>query len=124
MNNILIVGLGSLFGGIARYLLSGFIQRHVPIAFPVGILLVNLLGCFIIGIVAGLLTHVLATRHHLLLAVGFCGSFTTFSTFSLDNLQLLHDKAFFLLGLNIVLSVGLGLLATWVGYLCAQSLTR
>ena len=126
MSNLLFVALGSMFGGVSRYWLSGFIQKNFDTAFPVGVFIVNIAGCFLMGIIAGLLAHanVLTNNHRLLLAVGFCGSFTTFSTFSLDNLQLLSAKADFLLSLNIVLSVILVLAATWCGYYLVLSLSK
>lgn len=126
MSNLLFVALGSMFGGVSRYWLSGFIQKNLDTAFPIGVFIVNIAGCFLMGVIAGLLAHanILTNNHRLLLAVGFCGSFTTFSTFSLDNLQLLSMKAYFLLSLNIGLSVILGLAATWVGFYLMQSLSK
>lgn len=126
MSNLLFVALGSMFGGVSRYWLSGFIQKHFDTTFPIGVFIVNIAGCFLMGVIAGVLAHanILTNNHRLLLAVGFCGSFTTFSTFSLDNLQLLSMKAYFLLSLNIGLSVVLGLTATWVGFYLMQSLSK
>lgn len=126
MNNILFVAIGSMLGGVSRYWLSGFIQKYFPIAFPLGIFIVNIIGCFVIGVLAGLFAHsnLLSHYHRVLLIVGFCGSFTTFSTFSLDNLQFLSSKAYHLLFLNIGLSVIIGLVATWAGYYLAHSLSK
>lgn len=116
--NILLVGVGSMAGGISRYLFSSGIRQWLPGIFPWGTLLINISGCFLIGILAGLLnaTSYFTENHKLLLTIGFCGSFTTFSTFSLDNLLLLSSKAYLLAGLNIILSVAGGLLATFIGY--------
>lgn len=116
--NILLVGIGSMAGGISRYLLSAGIRQWFPDIFPLGTLLVNILGCFLIGILAGLLNSAsyFSENHKLLLTIGFCGSFTTFSTFSLDNLWLLSSKAYLFTALNIVISVAGGLLATYAGY--------
>ena len=126
MNNLIFVAVGSMAGGVARYLLSDFIQRQAHLAFPIGVLVVNVAGCFVMGLIAGLLAHsaLLSNTHRLLLAVGFCGSFTTFSTFSLDNLQLLTAKSYLLLSLNVGLSVVLGLLATWAGHQLVQSFAK
>lgn len=118
--NIVLVGTGSMLGGISRYLLSDFIRHAVPSSFPVGILIVNVLGCFLIGILSGLIGA--TNTHKLFFAIGFCGSFTTFSTFSLDNLNLISAKAYFLLSLNIGLSVVCGLAATWLGYTLSQKI--
>lgn len=116
--NILLVGVGSMAGGISRYLFSSGIRQWLPGIFPGGTLLINISGCFLIGILAGLLNSAsyFTENHKLLLTIGFCGSFTTFSTFSLDNLLLLSSKAYLLAGLNIILSVAGGLLATFIGY--------
>lgn len=121
--NILLIGIGSMAGGISRYLLSSGIRYWFPSIFPLGILLVNILGCFLIGLFAGLLSNAssFSENHKLLLTIGFCGSFTTFSTFSLDNLLLLSSKAYLLAGLNIIISVAGGLLATFVGYNLTRS---
>ena len=81
-------------------------------------LVVNRAGCFVMGLLAGLLAHTraLSEARWLLLAVGFCGSFTTFSTFAADNLRLLSEKSLPLFLLNLGLSVAGGLLAAWLGY--------
>lgn len=120
--NILWVGIGSMAGGISRYLLSSGIRQWLPGIFPWGTLLINLSGCFLIGILAGLFnsTSYFSENHKLLLTIGFCGSFTTFSTFSLDSLLLLSSKAYLLTGLNITISVAGGLLATFIGYHLAR----
>lgn len=118
MNNLIIVALGSALGGVSRYLLSDCVRRPFPTAFPLGTLVVNLAGCFVMGLLAGLLAHTraLSEARWLLLAVGFCGSFTTFSTFAADNLRLLSEKSLPLFLLNLGLSVAGGLLAAWLGY--------
>lgn len=124
--NLLFVAIGSMIGGVSRYLLSDLIQKHLVTSFPLGIFVINMIGCLIMGVIAGLLAHsnILTENHRLLLAIGFCGSFTTFSTFSLDNLQLLTTKAYFLLSLNIGASVLVGLFATWLGFNLVQSMVK
>lgn len=122
ITNILLVGIGSMIGGISRYLLSDYIRHLFPSSFPLGTFIVNIIGCFLIGIISGLLlsTINITNNHRLLLAVGFCGSFTTFSTFSLENLSLFSSKAYLLLALNIILSTILGFAATWAGYMISM----
>lgn len=117
--NIILVGIGSMLGGISRYLFSDLIKRLLPVTFPAGTFLANMTGCFLIGIISGwIVSRVTPSEsHRLFFAVGFCGSFTTFSTFSLENMNLLASKAYLLLSLNIGLSVTLGLILTGLGYL-------
>ncbi len=118
LQDIALVGLGSMAGGISRYLLSTWIRHLLPVIFPWGTFIVNITGCFIIGILSGWLISLpsLPAHHRLLFVIGFCGSFTTFSTFSIDNLNLLTSKAYSLLFLNIGASIGLGLLLTFIGF--------
>ena len=124
--NLLFVAIGSMLGGVSRYWLTGIIQKNVPTLFPLGIFTVNIIGCFIIGLLTGLSAHsnLLTQNHRLFLIIGFCGSFTTFTSFSADNLKLLTAKAYLLFSLNIGLSVILGLLATWLGYYLIQTLFK
>ena len=91
LQNILLVGLGSMAGGVARYLLSMWIKQILPSLFPWGTFIVNMSGCLIIGLLSGWLSSqpLLPIHHRLLFIIGFCGSFTTFSTFTMDNLNLL-----------------------------------
>ncbi len=118
LQNIILVGLGSMAGGISRYLLSAGIKQLIPSLFPWGTFMVNMSGCFIIGLLSGWLSGVplFPAHQRLLFIVGFCGSFTTFSTFTMDNLNLLTTKAYALLFLNIGASIGLGLLFTAIGF--------
>lgn len=118
LQNIILVGVGSMLGGIARYLLADYVKHLIPSAFPLGTFIVNLLGCFIIGMLGGWLasTPFSTVHHRLFLVIGFCGSFTTFSAFSMDNLELLASKAYGLFALNASLSLFAGLLFTFIGY--------
>ena len=116
--NILLVGIGSMAGGIARYALTEGIRLWMPTLFPWGTFAVNMLGCLAIGMLSGWLASAsfFLPHHRLLFIVGFCGSFTTFSTFSADNLHLIAARAYGMLAWNIGLSVGVGLLLTIIGY--------
>ena len=80
--SLILVGVGSCVGGIARYLSQLFIQKHYPSSFPFGTLSVNITGCFIIGIIYALADkgNLMSPATRLLLATGFCGGFTTFSS--------------------------------------------
>jgi CrcB protein len=95
-----------------------------PLSFPVGTFIINVLGCFIIGIVYALSEkgNLITADMRLFLTVGFCGGFTTFSTFSSDNLMLLKDGSIGLMLLNSVGSVFLGLLAVYLGIVLVRAL--
>ena len=122
------IALGSALGGAARYWLSGAIARRFGEAFPVGTLMVNVTGSFVIGFVAALtepggrvLLSVTARRF---IMVGILGGYTTFSSFSLQTLNLARDGEWLYAGANVVLSVAVCLLAVWLGHVLAESIIR
>jgi fluoride exporter len=121
---ILIVGLGGFIGSVLRYLGQLAAGKIFPPSFPMGTFLVNLLGCFIIGIVFAMSEkgNLLTADMRLFLAVGFCGGFTTFSTFASDNLMLLKDNSIGLLLFNVLGSVVLGILAVYLGIVFIRSI--
>jgi len=114
---LLAIGSGSFLGGIARYLLSRGIQNSVISSFPFGTFWVNIIGCFLIGFFFGLSErgNLSNAELRMFLTVGFCGGFTTFSTFSNENISLLRDGSFLYFSLYAGLSVFVGLLATFGG---------
>ena len=121
MMNILIVGIGGFLGAISRYLvfmLDDHFYRSTK--FPLGTLIVNLIGSLLIGIALGLsLKFNILNRgsfSHYLFVTGFLGAFTTFSTFSQDSFQLLTDKHYWFFIGNIFLNVVLGILLATIGY--------
>lgn len=124
MKFLLIVGLGGGLGSIARYLSQRFVAQYFPLSFPYGTFLVNILGSFLIGIFFAISekTNVLSPEVRLFITAGFCGGFTTFSTFSLDGLMLLRDAQYLYFGLFVVLSVLLGLAATIAGVMLVKFL--
>ena len=124
MKIALIIGLGGFFGSIGRYLASKYIQQAVPVIFPYGTLTVNILGSFLIGIIFGIAAKgtLLSAEWRMFLAVGFCGGFTTFSSFSNDSLNLLRDGQIFQFLMYGGMSVFLGLFAVYLGYLLAKTI--
>lgn len=117
MTDILIVGLSGFFGSIARYLVYLWVTPRNPTSFPWATLFINLLGCFLIGVIGGLVERAVPFHRHLLLigSIGFLGAFTTFSAFGYETFALLRsDQTLFAL-LNILGNVLLGLLAVWFG---------
>lgn len=111
------VGVAGFFGAIARYQLDSLISRHAQGAFPWGTLVVNLTGCFLLGVLftvsSGRLDADPALRTAL--TVGFVGAYTTFSTFSLQAVRLTEDGDIGLAIGYVAASVAIGLLAAWAG---------
>ena len=117
--SLILVGAGSCVGGISRYLTQQFIQKHYLSSIPLGTLCVNISGCFIIGIIYALANKgdILSPEMRLLLATGFCGGYTTFSSFAYENISLLQDGEFFYTSLYVLLSVLIGFVAVYTGIL-------
>ena len=116
MKIILAIGLGSCLGGISRYLLWQFVQNKFLSTFPYGTLSVNLIGCFLIGIVFALGERgSISIEWRFFLATGFLGGFTTFSSFSNEATGLLRSGQLVQAFTYILGSVVIGLLATFVG---------
>lgn len=117
MTSVLAVALGSAIGGVGRYLLGIVLQRP-GIGFPVGTLVVNVLGCFAIGVIlrVGVDPQAMTPATRTFLTVGVCGGFTTFSTFSVETLALLESGAWGRGTAYIMASVVLSVLAAAVGY--------
>ncbi|MFA6951163.1 MAG: fluoride efflux transporter CrcB [Lentimicrobiaceae bacterium] len=121
---ILIIGTGSFIGGVLRFLTSRLIQNSVFSSFPYGTFMVNILGCLFIGIFYGISErgNMMSAEWRMFLTVGFCGGFTTFSTFANENLALLRDGNVFYSALYISLSVFVGILATYSGNLIIKAI--
>lgn len=116
MKIILAIGAGSFIGGILRYLFSQSVQSRFLSAFPFGTLSVNIIGCFLIGIVFALSERGnMSHEWRLFLATGLLGGFTTFSAFSNETVSLLRDGQFFYASAYIISSVALALAATFLG---------
>ena len=116
MRLLLLIGSGSFIGGILRYLTSIFIQNKFPLAFPFGTFVVNIIGCFFIGILFGMTERAsISFETRLFLATGICGGFTTFSAFSQETFSLLHEGQIAYALIYIFSSVAISLLATFAG---------
>ena len=117
IKNLLIVGLGGAVGSMLRYAVQRFFQAQTAAAFPTGTLLVNIAGCFLIGILWSLVSRSLTWNDEmkLLLMTGFCGGFTTFSAFTLEGIGLLKENRTVLFVIYLSASVLGGLLATFIG---------
>jgi CrcB protein len=122
MNVILLVAVGGAVGSVARYLMASSIQTATGWAFPLGTVLVNILGCFLIGILYVLLVARPDPRHDLraLLMVGVMGGFTTFSSFSLETVTMAMNGNFGGATLNVVISVAACLAGTILGVTLAR----
>lgn len=123
MNRILLIALGSGAGGVLRYLISTAAYRWLGREFPYGTLAVNAVGSFLIGLLfVILLEHFTEFADHLrsLLIIGFLGGFTTFSSFSIETINLLENGEIYRGFLNVIISVALCLSLTWLGILLGR----
>lgn len=124
MKQVLIVGLGGFIGTVARYLLGGFILHKVPnLKFPLGTFTINILGCFLIGILAGLVEKkgAFSPDVRLFLFTGICGGFTTFSAFAHEGVFLIRRAETPTALLYAGASVTLGFLFVWLGLKAVQT---
>ena len=119
MKHLLLVGLGGFIGSVARFLVSKLNLSWHFLSIPMGTLTVNVLGSFIIGILVGVSvkSDLISTDLRLFLMVGFCGGFTTFSSFSSENLMLMQNGQVFTVLIYTSLSILLGFLAVYLGYI-------
>lgn len=128
MTAYLLIALGSAIGGVGRYWCSGWVAERVGEVFPWGTLAVNVVGSLLIGFLAGFGSPdgawVLSSQVRQFLMIGMLGGFTTFSSFSLQTLNLLHDGEWLYAGANIAVSLISCLLAVWGGFAVAAGLSQ
>lgn len=122
IKSLLIVGLGGGAGSMLRFAVQKIFSVQSVASFPTATLLVNIAGCFLIGILWSLFSRslTLSEEMKLLLMTGFCGGFTTFSAFTLEGIGLLKENKTFLFIIYITASVVGGLLATFIGIRIAK----
>ena len=121
---IIWIGVAGFLGAVSRYCLDGVVTGVTGAGFPWGTLVVNVSGCFLIGLLTTVLTDRLLPHPDLRVAVtiGFIGAYTTFSTFAYESLRQLEDGAVALATANIIGSVVLGVAAAWVGVVAGRAL--
>lgn len=116
--NLILIGTGGFFGSVLRYGTNEFVIKTLETTKPIGTFAVNVIGSFVIGIVLGLFENgtLISSNWKLFLAVGFCGGFTTFSAFALENLSMMQADQFFTSILYIATSIFIGLAAVYFGF--------
>ena len=124
LKEFLIVSTGSFFGGGARYVVSQWLQTLPSLSFPLGTFVVNVVGCLLIGFLSGLNYGggFMTPTTKLLLTTGFCGGFTTFSTFVNEGSALGRDGNFTWLALYIIGSLAVGFLCLLAGNMISKTL--
>lgn len=122
--NYVWISLGAVVGASARYFLSGYVARHVSLTFPYGTLIINVTGSLILGFFLIFSTErvLLDPRWRLLVAIGFCGSYTTFSSYAFESFALLEQSQWLMFGINVVASNVLCLAAVLAGAVIAKGL--
>jgi CrcB protein len=122
------VAIGGALGSMARFWINGFVTAwfgETAAVFPLGTLIINVTGSFVIGIFAALTAPDISNAHRATLIqffmIGICGGYTTFSSFSLQTLNLLRDREWLYAGGNVMLSVVLCMVAVWLGYLLGMT---
>ncbi len=124
LRTIFIVGTGGFIGSVLRYLVQYFVEKGMTSTFPLGTLIANIAGSFIIGIVFALAEkgNMLSAEWRIFLAVGVCGGFTTFSSFAYNNFIMIKEQSFMQLLLNIGGSLFLGILAVYLGVILIRAI--
>ena len=119
---LLLIGLAGMTGTLCRFWLSEFVARRYGEAFPLGTLVVNLIGCFVAGLLFQLIEErsLLTPTTRAVLLIGFLGGLTTFSSFGLQTFALLRDGQLGLAALNVAIANLAALLMVWLGFMLAR----
>ena len=123
MLNILLVGIGGFIGSVLRYLVAVKVELlFVDVFFPFGTMVVNITGCFVIGLISGFSEYVtpISPRIKFFLITGILGGYTTFSSFGNDTFILLREKEILFVALNTGVQLVVGVIAVWLGYLLSK----
>jgi CrcB protein len=117
-----LIAVGGAFGSVLRYAVQGWFRELFGARFPWGTFVVNITGCLLIGLLAGLFAgpRLVREEYRIGLMIGVLGGYTTFSSFGLETFSLANDGEFRLALLNMVLSCVVGFAAVWVGYRVAE----
>jgi CrcB protein len=123
-SRILLLGVGGFIGSNLRYWISNWAAAFLGSHLPYGTLIVNGAGSFILGFLTLYGTEIinLDPRIRILIGTGMMGALTTFSTFSLETINLIRESNYYLALLNVMVNVGVGLIAVWIGFAVAKSL--
>ena len=124
MQKLLLIGLAAALGALTRYSLSGFVQRYSGFTFPVGTLVVNLLGTFLFGFIWSLVEQrlVISVETRVVILSGFLGAFTTFSSFMFETSALVGDGQWGYALLNITAQIVLGMIAIFLGLAAGRAI--
>jgi len=123
IRTILLVGTGGFIGSVMRFLVQYFVEKGMSSTFPLGTLVANITGSFIIGIVFALAEkgNLLSAEWRIFLAVGICGGFTTFSSFAYNNFTMIKEHSLMQLLINVGGSLVLGILAVYLGIILVKA---
>ncbi len=124
MQTVIVIALLGALGCLSRYFLSGWVYSLAGRAFPAGTLAVNLVGAFLIGLIMEFSLHstLISPALRAGLTIGFLGGLTTFSTFSYETFRLLEEGELLIAGANVLVSVMVCLVFTWLGIIAARAL--